>query len=129
MGGGYKVSHHTHPPNLVPTGPIQYAPTPSHIHPSYNYNVLIYFKFIYFCKNYWQKLKNRAAHGPVWSGLTEKSDQTRNSGLENFQTRPDQSKDQTGPDRTVLERSGLVWSTVFFIFLYFFNWDRILATF
>ena len=61
----------------------------------------------------------RAAHGPVWSDLTEKSYQTRNSGLEIPQTRPDQSRDQTGPDQTVLERSGLVWSTVLIFFVFF----------
>ena len=66
---------------------------------SFNFHQLIISLFI------------RAAHGPVWSGLIEKSDQTRNSGLEIFQTRPDQSRYQTGPE------NGLVWSMIFFIFL------------
>ena len=37
----------------------------------------------------------KAAHGLMWSDLAQKSDQTRNFGLKNFQTRPDKSKHQT----------------------------------
>lgn len=52
-----------------------------------------------------KKIRARAAHGSVWSGLIEKSDQTR----------PVKT-----PDRTRLDqRSGLVWSTIFFFLCIF----------
>ena len=57
---------------------------------------------------------SRAEHGPVWSGLTEKSDQTRNSGLEIFQT-----SQETRPDRSRTVWFGLVYG--FFIFFLIFN--------
>ena len=56
----------------------------------------------------------RGAHGPVWSDLTLKSNQTKNFGLEIFQTKPDRLNHQTGPNQTVLQGSGLR----FFIFIF-----------
>ena len=47
--------------------------------------------------------------GLVWSGLTPKSDQIKNFGLEIFQTGLDCLNHKTELDQTVLQRIGLVY--------------------
>ena len=60
----------------------------------------------------------KGEHSPIWSGLTLKSSQTRNFGLKIFRTWPDRLNHQSGPNQTVLQRSGLFWSTVFYFYIF-----------
>ena len=66
-----------------------------------------------------EAVPSKGAHGPILSDLTLKSDQTKNFGLENFQTGPDHLNCQTGTDQTVLQRFGMVWFTVFYFYIFF----------
>ena len=57
---------------------------------------------------------SRGAYGSIWSDLTLKSDQTKNSDMKIFQAGLDRLNRQIGLYQTILQGFVLVWSTSFY---------------